>query len=73
MEPRDVISPRSAFVSASGSASNSRRSFFPISEVVFLPLMVGLSKSPNDSDRAQLEAYKQPYTRCLLAKGYKPQ
>ena len=47
--------------------------FFPISEVVFLPLVIGLSKSPNDSDQAQLEAYKQPYTKCLLAKGYKPQ
>ena len=47
--------------------------FFPISEAVFVPLMIGLSHNPSDSDRAQLETYKQPYTQCLLAKGYKPQ
>ena len=47
--------------------------FWPISEAVFLPLMVAMSHNPNDSDRAQLEAYKGPYTKCLLAKGYKPQ
>ena len=47
--------------------------FFPISEVVFLPLTIALSHSPSDSDRAQLETYKQPYTQCLLAKGYKTQ
>ena len=47
--------------------------FFPISEVVFFPLMIGLAHSPSDSDRAQLETYKQPYTQCLLAKGYKQQ
>jgi hypothetical protein len=47
--------------------------FFPISEVVFFPLMIGLSHNPSDSDRAQLETYKQPYTQCLLAKGYKQQ
>lgn len=47
--------------------------FWPISEVVFLPLMVALSHNPNESERAQLETYKQPYTQCLLAKGYKAQ
>lgn len=46
---------------------------WPISEVVFLPLMVALSKSPNASDRAQLDAWRQPYTQCLLGKGYKTQ
>jgi hypothetical protein len=47
--------------------------FWPISEVVFLPLMVAMSRDPNDSERAQLDRYKEPYTKCLLAKGYKPQ
>jgi hypothetical protein len=47
--------------------------FWPISEVVFLPLMVAMSRNPNDSDRAQLETYQKPYTQCLLAKGYKAQ
>jgi len=47
--------------------------FFPISEVVFLPLTIALSHSPSDSDRAQLETYKKPYTQCLVAKGYKSQ
>jgi hypothetical protein len=45
--------------------------FFPFSEVVFLPLTIALSNNPSDSDRAQLETYKNPYTQCLLAKGYK--
>ena len=47
--------------------------FFPISEVVFLPLTIALSHNPSDRDRVQLETYKQPYTQCLLAKGYKSQ
>jgi hypothetical protein len=47
--------------------------FWPMSEVVFLPLMLAMSKNPNEAERAQLETWKQPYTNCLLAKGYKPQ
>ncbi len=47
--------------------------FFPFSEVVFLPLTIALAHNPSDSDRAQLETYKTPYTQCLLAKGYKAQ
>jgi hypothetical protein len=47
--------------------------FWPISEVVFLPLMVAMSHNPSDSDRAQLDTYKEPYTKCLLTKGYKTQ
>jgi len=47
--------------------------FWPFSEVVFLPLMIGMSGNPNESERAQLEAYRQPYTKCLLDKGYKAQ
>jgi len=35
--------------------------------------VIALSNNPSDSDRAQLETYKQPYTQCLLAKGYKSQ
>jgi predicted small lipoprotein YifL len=46
---------------------------WPISEVVFLPLMVAMSKNPNESDRAQLETWKKPYIQCLTAKGYKSQ
>jgi hypothetical protein len=46
--------------------------FWPMSEVVFFPLMLAMSHNPNDSDRAQLKAYEQPYTQCLLTKGYKP-
>ena len=46
--------------------------FWPMSEVVFLPLMLAMSKNPNEAERAQLETWKQPYTSCLLAKGYKP-
>jgi hypothetical protein len=38
---------------------------------VFLPLTIALSHNPSDSDRAQLETYKKPYTQCLLAKGDK--
>jgi hypothetical protein len=47
--------------------------FWPISEVVFLPLMVAKSKDPNESDRAKIEKWKQPYIKCLNAKGYKAQ
>ncbi len=40
--------------------------FWPISEAV-------MASHPNESDRAQLETWKQHYTECLTAKGYKAQ
>jgi hypothetical protein len=46
--------------------------FWPISEVVFLPTMIAMAGHPNESERAQLETWKQPYT-CLITKGYKAQ
>ena len=47
--------------------------FWPISELVFLPLSISISRDPNASERAQLDSWRKPYTQCLIAKGYNVQ
>ena len=47
--------------------------FWPISELVFLPLSISIASNPSASERAELDTWKKPYTQCLVAKGYKVQ